>query len=1169
MAEQKEPATILVVDDSFTNRVLLNKIFSAEYRVEQASDGVEALEMLQRLTDVAAVVLDLQMPRLDGYGVLDAMRADERLKDIPVVVDTGSDDVQSQLKALDCGAVDVLIKPFNPQIALHRIRNIITRREADRQAARNKTLEELLRQSEIDEKTGIYNKHAFCRRTTELLRENPHREFVLLRWDVDRFKVFNDVFGVAAGDEFLRTIGTAYRRAADDNIRYGHWEADHFVTCMPKEYFEAYRVAERISQVVAGLHSDFEFVARLGVYPVDDPELDVALMCDRALLALRSIKDSYSTRVAYYDESMRAVLLEEQEIIGDMDRALEQGQFIVYLQPQYNYAERALHGAEALVRWAHPERGLIPPDQFIPVFERNGFISRVDEYVWEEVCRLQRKWLDAGERTVPISVNISRRDSYNPHLCEIIENLVQKYDIPHRLLRLEITESAYMENAEQLIGTVEKLRKAGFAVEMDDFGSGYSSLNTLKEVPVDMLKLDMRFLEDSAGETRGGSILTSVIRMSHWIKLPVIAEGVETKEQAEYLKSIGCLYMQGYYFAKPMPVKDFEALLRDRRVDRARDRRFDGDVLAAADFLSASAQTTLLFNSFLGGASIIEYDGNNVEALRLNDKYYEVLGTTREAYAGKQLKMLERFDAENRARYLAAIQQAIETGEESNCELCSLPLTEGGREFWTQTRMRLLAQNENRYILYCAVENITDRMNMTEQLKVIMDSVPGGILDFELTDSIRTVYYNDMAAMMFGYTREQYGRLFADEPLLVVHPDDLPAFRQEIQAVLGGGRQTLEAAYRHRCADGSWRWVRLTGRIVRRKEGTTFASGILLDIDSEVKTEQVARKQAEEIERQRVSLQTLYDTIPCGIMQFAVTADGDGRSGLVSFNDTAWRIYGYESRMQYVEAVHDKSKLKDVYAEDLPVLKRCIAAVRGGEAGKQADCDHRILRPDGSIRWVRALFQKMRYVDGEEAIQVVFSDVTERKQADLQRLSSALFGLYDEIFELDVDQNTSYMRTAKRADDPRIGRYVSMDKMLDVLCNEYAYPEDRERIRAFYAAIGQQSEEAPATLEFRYTDAQGRHRWASLTVVHLSGSVYLTCNRDITDQKNAERLAKENELLQALANERKTEAERNRIFITKHGHSDVRLRSCHRYHAPAAQGCGAGCCGGDAGTLSG
>ncbi len=1145
MAEQTGKPVVLVVDDSRTNLKLLHEIFSKEYQVEQAENGLQAMAILRRVADVAAVILDIKMPELDGYGVLRAMRADEQLRDIPVVVDTGSDDLESQLKALDLGALDVLIKPFNPQIALHRVRNLINHREAGQQAARNRVLEEQLRQSEIDERTGILNKKAFCRKTAELLAAHPNKSYVILRWDIDRFKIFNDTFGVPAGDILLSEIGQILCNNAKPGTTCGHWEADHFVLCVEAAQFQAYEFITELNRTIGALNSlydDFDFVTRVGVYQVNDPTVDVSLMCDRALLALRSVKNNYLARVAFYDDSMRASLLEEQEILQEMERALAQGQFVVYLQPQYDYAAGTLDGAEALVRWQHPKKGLISPGKFIPVFERNGFISNVDEYVWEQVCRMLRGWLDDEKPIVPISVNISRRDIYRSHLCGLLQNLVKKYRLAPELLRLEITESAYMDNPDQLIEIVNELLAAGFTVEMDDFGSGYSSLNTLKDVPVQTLKLDMKFLEKSMNDTRGGNILTSVIRMAHWLKLPVIAEGVETKAQADYLKSIGCTHMQGYYFAKPMPVKEFEKILASSTLKGGNQKYFSDDIEGAENFLSASTQATLLFNSFVGGAAIIEYDGSNVEALRLNDKYFETLGVTREEYAGKQLHLLDRFDKENRAILVNAIEKAIETGRESSCELHSLPIGGHNHTLWTRVQLRLLAQNANRYILYLAVEDITQRVKLltqnselTEHLSAIMDNLPGGILDYEITDKARISYFNDMAPAMFGYTREEYQKLFADDPLATIHPDDFPKAGREIGRLICGEVPTLETVYRHICRNGTWRYVRLTARVLRKNGDVRFASGILLDIDDEVKSRQTAAKQEQELEKQRISLQALYDTIPCGIMQFSA-ASKEGETGkLLSLNDTAWKISGYDSRSQYVAAMRGKSKLKDVYPEDLPIVSEALKKISAAKTGMQTDCEFRIIRPDGSIRWLRVLLQRVNYQNGEEAIQVVLSDISHRKQADLKRLSGALFGLFDEVFEFDLDQNICSMRSAKNPDDSRIGKLMPFNRTLDILCERYAFLEDRQRIRDFYQRTGNRANAMPETLEYRYHDAEGKEHWASNTVLYLSGSVHLSCNKDITGQKNAEFLAKENEKLQALAAAQQKESERNRLFIEKTG----------------------------------
>jgi|GEM_PF-313197 len=568
----------------------------------------------------------------------------------------------------------------------------------------------LMRQTDFDELTGLYNMRAFCRYVAERLQEDPAGRYMIVRWDIDNFKIFNDVLGTAAGERLLRDIGILLRCNNARHGIYARLEADHFAHCLPAAGTDPEELFENVFKWLASYPADFKLTPRVGVYVIDDPELDVTIMCDRALLALRSIKNSHQQRIAYYDESLREKLLEEQQLIRDMSAALKQEQFQLYFQPQYNYNSGAIIGAEALVRWNHPFKGLLQPDQFIPLLERNGFIADLDEYVWDRACRLLSKWQSDQGRLAPISVavNISRLDIYNPRLCENIKSLVDKYRLPPSMLKLEITESAYIEHPQQLIEVVAQLQRMGFIVEMDDFGSGYSSLNTLKDVPVDILKLDMKFLSSCLDSTRGGSILCSILRMARWLELPVIAEGVETREQADYLNSLGCCYMQGYYFSRPMPAEEFEQLLSESSLG-ATDKYRNIDISSAAAFWDASAYMSLIFNSFIGGVAILEYRDGNVEVLRINDDFLSILGASREEYAGRRLRLIQRLAEEYRPVFIDALERAIATGRETECETLSLPLAEEEKGAWIRTRLRLLAGNDRSYIFYAAIENISER----------------------------------------------------------------------------------------------------------------------------------------------------------------------------------------------------------------------------------------------------------------------------------------------------------------------------------------------------------------------------------------------------------------------------------------------------------------------------
>lgn len=564
-----EKKVMLIADDTPANRALLKKIFDTDYQIEEAVNGLVAVEKLRNLPEITVLVLDLFMPELDGFEVLSMMMDDEKLSGIPTVVVTANDDEETQIKALACGAADVLTKPFNPQIILHRINNIISRKEADRLSERNKAIERELQLLNTDEKTGLYNKHAFHRYAALLLKSNPEKKYILMRWDINNFKVFNDCFGTEAGDAYLRKVGDYYRdhmSTIPGLVLCARYDAEHFVCIREEGTFNAEEVLTCINTIFEqNKQYPFEYKATIGLYEITDSRLDIALMCDRALMALRSIKNEYNRQYAWYDDTMRATLIEEQGIVNEMEAALKEKQFVAYLQPQYDYSGGELVGAEALVRWIHPEKSIISPDKFIPLFERNGFITKLDEEIWEQVCRLICSWKEQGLPLVPISVNVSRRDIYNPNLCDIIMKLLNQYNISPSLLHIEITETAYTQNAEQLINIVYQLRKNGIEVHMDDFGSGYSSLNTLVNVPVDLLKLDMRFLGGDYSDERNTNLLNGIVSMAKALKLPVLAEGVETKEQADCLRETGCVLMQGYYFARPMPAEEFSQLLTKQK----------------------------------------------------------------------------------------------------------------------------------------------------------------------------------------------------------------------------------------------------------------------------------------------------------------------------------------------------------------------------------------------------------------------------------------------------------------------------------------------------------------------------------------------------------------------------------------------------------------------------
>ena len=421
---------------------------------------------------------------------------------------------------------------------------------------------ELEYRADYDSVTGLYNSDSFYRIATEILFHHPEKNYVVISVDIDHFRVINDRFGIEAGNRCLKFMGRIIQEILDDKGIAGRYQGDVFVILMESGEKEEYadfvdRLNTRFTfQEAAQCGSTLSF----GVYKIVDINVPVQLMCDRARLAKKGIKGNTLVNCAVYDDAIRLKQRAQSEIESEMQLALDHNEFEMYLQPKYDIMTEKVCGAEALVRWRHPIRGLRMPGEFLPLFENNGFIKKLDEYMWECAAAFIAQLKEKG-KAVPISVNISRLHVNATDLVNVLTNLVKRYGIDPYLLELEITETIFMEDVSQLYQTMRELKEAGFVIEMDDFGSGYSSLNMLRNAPIDVIKIDRFFLDEIMSTQRGRIIVENTIVMSRQLGLKVVAEGVETKEQAEFLRKAGCDIVQGYYYSKPVPAVDFEKLL--------------------------------------------------------------------------------------------------------------------------------------------------------------------------------------------------------------------------------------------------------------------------------------------------------------------------------------------------------------------------------------------------------------------------------------------------------------------------------------------------------------------------------------------------------------------------------------------------------------------------------
>lgn len=701
---------ILVVEDNMINRMMLCQILSSEYEVLEAENGQEALDILKESgEDISLILLDIIMPVMDGYTFLSHMKADSAFSAIPVIVTTQSDGESDEVAALSHGATDFVAKPYKSQIILHRVASIIHLRET---AA-------MINQFKFDRLTGLYSKEYFYQRVKEILAAHPEKQYDIICSDIENFKLVNDIFGIPAGDSLLCGMAELYKNQVGDYGISGRFNADQFACLLERRWEYTNDMFTEAGARINTLSNARNIVIKWGIYSITDTSISVEQMCDRALLAVHSIKGQYGVYFARYDEKLRSRLLREQAITDIMEPALAQGQFEIYLQPKYRIEDSWLAGAEVLVRWKHPQWGMQSPGEFIPLFEKNGFITKLDQYVWNRACEALKAWEDKGYPPFCVSVNVSRADIYNADIADILIKIVKKYDLPPSRLHLEITESAYTENPSQIINTVKHLRELGFIIEMDDFGSGYSSLNMLNEMPIDILKLDMKFIQNETAKSGNRSILNFIMGLARWMNLSVVAEGVETKGQLERLREIGCDYVQGYYFAKPMPCESFEALIQEKRghiITQDPGGAGQSDPLGRkqenfAQFLQSDA----IINAIPGGVAIYKVS-DIFETVYYSEGVPKLTGYTLEEYDELIKKdAVEMTWPEDSQRVAEQAMEVVRTHGDTTMEFRKQH--KDGHIVWVRAQVKWIGEAEDGLpLLHCVFHNITDLKEAQQKL---------------------------------------------------------------------------------------------------------------------------------------------------------------------------------------------------------------------------------------------------------------------------------------------------------------------------------------------------------------------------------------------------------------------------------------------------------------------
>ena len=547
---------ILIVDDEEVERRILENILKDEYKVLLARDGEDALKIMREMPNIISLVLlDLFMPNKNGFEVLAEMREDEELSKIPVIVLTA--DKTAEVKCLNSGATDFVSKPYNvPEVIRARVQKTIQLYES----------RHLISLTRDDALTGLLQLEYFKNYVGLALQYYPEVQRDMIVLNINRFHIINELYGRKFGDELLANVGKILRLYAEENAGVAcRAHDDTFYLSLPHDEEPEHILWELHNQLAPNM-ADIRTRFRMGVYSNADQTVDCDKQIDCALRACNSIVHSFSNYVAYYDVAMYEKDAYEERLISELDRALEEKQFVLYYQPKY-----AIQGgkpcpvsAEALVRWNHPELGMISPGVFIPLFENNGLIKRLDMYIWKEAAEQIKRWKDKYGIVFPLSVNVSRVDLLEKDFVETICEIVRDAGIRSTDFMLEVTESAYTQDSKGIIEIVNQLRSMGFHISMDDFGSGYSSLNMVSSLPIDELKLDMGFVRHIHEDVKSYKLVEIVMEIAKLLDVKVVAEGVEIREQHDLLKKLGVHIIQGYYYSKPLPEAEFTKFVEER-----------------------------------------------------------------------------------------------------------------------------------------------------------------------------------------------------------------------------------------------------------------------------------------------------------------------------------------------------------------------------------------------------------------------------------------------------------------------------------------------------------------------------------------------------------------------------------------------------------------------------
>lgn len=852
----------------------------------------------------------------------------------------------------------------------------------------------------LDVLTGLYKRSVFFREAQHFLAGVLRSGYCLMTIDIEHFKLFNSWYGEEEGDKLLADIGRHLQKVQESGLGIaGYIGEDDFCVILPREDTVLKELQEGILEYVKQYGNNAGFFPAFGLYAIEDQEDSVSRMYDRASIALATVKGNYGQRARWYDVRMKQEMEENLVMLSEVQKGLSNGEFTFYTQPKCNMATGRIVGMESLVRWIHPEKGIIPPKDFIPLLENNGFITNLDLYIWEAVCSKVQEWIRQGKNAVPVSVNVSRVDIYTLDVVQTFRDLVHKYGLEPRFLEIEITESAYAEDSQIITGVVEDLRKAGFTVLMDDFGSGYSSLNMLKDVNVDVLKIDMKFLEmkvESAG--KGLGILEAIINMARLMGLRLIAEGVETREQMDFLLDAGCLYGQGYYFYRPMPVEKLESLLeREENIDFRGIKAKQMESLNVRELLGGGMFSEAVVNNILGGIAFYDVYEGQVEIICVNEQYYRVTGSNPVDLEAHRKEGMRYVYEDDRQKLLDIFGEAFRSPVNGGKGKVRR-LSGKGNTLWVQLHVFFIKEQDGHRMYYASLSDVTEQtlrehklessqralsavvhisendkafMKLTEENRRTAASIfaqmsPGGMIGGYCEDGFPLYFANNEMVKLLGYdSYEELAEAISEKVINTIHPDDRERVAGDIGPRYYAGLE-YTTTYRMPKKDGSWFWTLDKGRVICAEDGRLAIVSACTDISETMMAQQRLAEINARLLRQNQELHFLNYDMPGGYHRCADTPDYD----FLYISNRFLEIFGY-TREEIRERFQDKF-MNMVHPEDRRMVKEGVEVLSKRETDEHLE--YRMKGKNGYI-WVLDQSIYLEY-EGKTMLQGMVLDVS-------------------------------------------------------------------------------------------------------------------------------------------------------------------------------------------------